>query len=109
MSSAVGGVDNNVSLKIKDSLDYKSGYVNNVESIKSINYSINANESRIKNAKTLYDLNKAKYKNTDRNMESFRSLQVGTDTDHFESFYAIITSLAFQHDEQIFTQSITSQ
>lgn len=61
MSSPIGGVDNNVVLKIKEPLDYKSGYVNNVESIKSINYSINANESRIKNAKTLYDLNKAKY------------------------------------------------
>lgn len=56
-----GGVDNKVKLNIKEPLDYKSGYINNIESIKSINYSINANESRIKNAKTLYDLNKSKY------------------------------------------------
>jgi len=61
MSLPIGGVDNYVLLKIKEPLDYKSGYVNNVESIKSINNSINANESKIKNSKTLYDLNKAKY------------------------------------------------
>ena len=55
------GVDNKVTLTIKKPLDYKSGYVNNLEKIKNINYDINANESRIKNAKTLYDLNKSKY------------------------------------------------
>ena len=61
MASASGEVDNKVKLNIKSSLDYKTGYIGNIESIKSINYSINANESRIKNAKTLYDLNKSKY------------------------------------------------
>lgn len=61
MSSSSGGVDNYVKMDIKSSLDYKSGYISNIEDIKSINYSINANESRIKNAKTLYDLNKSKY------------------------------------------------
>ena len=61
MNSPSGEVDNHVILNIKSPLDYKSGYINNIESIKSINYSINANESKIKNAKTLYDLNKSKY------------------------------------------------
>lgn len=55
------GVDNKVTLTIKKPLDYKSGYVNNLEAIKTINYDIKSNESRIKNAKTLFDLNKSKY------------------------------------------------
>ena len=55
-----GGVDNKVKLTIKNPLDYKAGYINNIESIKSINNKINSNESRIKNARTLYDLNKSK-------------------------------------------------
>jgi hypothetical protein len=59
-SSSVPGVDNKVKLTIKKPLDYKAGYINNIDSIKSINYSINANESRIKNARTIYDLNKSK-------------------------------------------------
>lgn len=59
-SSSVPGVDNKVKLTIKKPLDYKTGYINNIDSIKSINYSINANESRIKNARTIYDLNKSK-------------------------------------------------
>jgi len=60
MSSPDGGVDNKVKLTIKNPLDYKAGYINNIESIKSINNKINSNESRIKNARTLYDLNKSK-------------------------------------------------
>jgi hypothetical protein len=61
-SQSVGpGVDNKVTLTIKKPLDYKSGYVNNLEKIKNINYDINSNESKIKNAKILYDLNKSKY------------------------------------------------
>lgn len=59
-SSPVPGVDNKVKLTIKKPLDYKAGYINNIESIKSINNKINSNESRIKNARTLYDLNKSK-------------------------------------------------
>lgn len=55
------GVDNKVKITIKKPLDYKSGYVSNLEAIKNINNNINSNESRIKNDKTLYYLNKSKY------------------------------------------------
>lgn len=60
LDSSVPGVDNKVKITIKKPLDYKAGYINNIDSIKSINNKINSNESRIKNARTLYDLNKSK-------------------------------------------------
>ena len=54
------GYDNTVSITIKKPLDYKTGYINNVDAINNINNQINSNQSKIKNIKTLYDLNKSK-------------------------------------------------
>jgi hypothetical protein len=54
------GYDNKVTITIKKPLDYKSGYINNVDAINNINNQINSNQSKIKNIKTLYDLNKSK-------------------------------------------------
>ena len=54
------GVDNKVILSIKKPLDYKSGYLENISNIKSTNYEINQSESKIKNSKTIYSLNKSK-------------------------------------------------
>ena len=54
------GVDNKVKLSIKKPLDYKSGYLENINNIKKTNNSINKSESKIKNSETLYTLNKSK-------------------------------------------------
>lgn len=54
------GVDNKVKLSIKKPLDYKSGYLENINNIKIMNNSINKSESKIKNSETLYKLNKSK-------------------------------------------------
>ena len=54
------GYDNQVKITIKKPLDYKTGYINNVDAINNINNQINSNQSKIKNIKTLYDLNKSK-------------------------------------------------
>jgi hypothetical protein len=54
------GYDNKVTITIKKPLDYKTGYINNVDAINNINNQINSNQSKIKNIKTLYDLNKSK-------------------------------------------------
>ena len=55
-----GAFDNKVSITIKKPLDYKTGYINNVDAINNINHQINSNQSKIKNIKTLYDVNKSK-------------------------------------------------
>jgi|SaaInlV_125m_DNA_1040241.scaffolds.fasta_scaffold01343_9 hypothetical protein len=54
------GFGNKVLITIKKPLDYKTGYINNVDAINNINNQINSNQSKIKNIKTLYDLNKSK-------------------------------------------------
>lgn len=54
------GSFNNVTITVKKPLDYKTGYINNVDAINNINYQINSNQSKIQNIKTLYDLNKSK-------------------------------------------------
>lgn len=59
-NGAIVGYDNKVTLTIKKPLDYKTGYINNVDAINNINNQINSNQSKIKNIKTIYDLNKSK-------------------------------------------------
>ena len=59
-SGSSAGYDNQVKITIKKPLDYKTGYINNVDAINNINNQINSNQSKIKNIKTLYDLNKSK-------------------------------------------------
>ena len=59
-NSNTPGYDNKVSITVKKPLDYKTGYINNVDAINNINNQINSNQSKIKNIKTLYDLNKSK-------------------------------------------------
>jgi hypothetical protein len=54
------GFDNQVFITVKKPLDYKNGYINNVDAINNINEQINSNQSKIKNIKTLYYLNKSK-------------------------------------------------
>ena len=54
------GFNNNVYIAVKKPLDYKNGYINNVDAINNINEQINSNQSKIKNIKTLYNLNKSK-------------------------------------------------
>ena len=54
------GYNNKATITIKKPLDYKTGYINNVDAINNINNQINSNQSKIKNIKTLYDLNKSK-------------------------------------------------
>lgn len=58
--NSTAGFDNKVRITIKKPLDYKTGYINNVDAINNINYQINSNQSKIQNIKTLYDLNKSK-------------------------------------------------
>lgn len=60
LATASGDFDNKVSITIKKPLDYKTGYINNVDAINNINHQINSNQSKIKNIKTLYDINKSK-------------------------------------------------
>ena len=58
--NAASGFDNKVYITVKKPLDYKNGYINNVDAINNINEQINSNQSKIKNIKTLYYLNKSK-------------------------------------------------
>ena len=58
--NTASGFDNQVFITVKKPLDYKNGYINNVDAINNINEQINSNQSKIKNIKTLYYLNKSK-------------------------------------------------
>lgn len=58
--NTASGFDNKVYITVKKPLDYKNGYINNVDAINNINEQINTNQSKIKNIKTLYYLNKSK-------------------------------------------------
>ena len=49
--NTASGFDNNVYITVKKPLDYKNGYINNVDAINNINEQINSNQSKIKNIK----------------------------------------------------------